>query len=131
ANVLITSACTCAIPKTFNRLWNQDFFRIVLSKHRLVFKIYNQNKLVKDEFLGMVFVDLNLNISYESAEQSIVLQHVRDIATIGLVYINPGITLLRSGSFETDNNEQNESGFEIIHHCDLSESITEPLLQSE
>ncbi|CAF4148609.1 unnamed protein product, partial [Rotaria sordida] len=62
---------------------------IVLSKHRVVFKIYNQNKLVKDEFLGMVFVDLNLNISYESAEQSIVLQHVRDIATIGLVYINP------------------------------------------
>ncbi|CAF1348466.1 unnamed protein product [Rotaria sordida] len=136
-NSIIDTARTRTVPKTLNPLWNQDFiFRVDPSKHRLSFEIYDQNKHTKDEFLGMFFVDLNLNIPYESGEQPLltkdysllkrsVLQRVRGSATIGLAYINPGTTLLRTGSNESDNNQQNESGFEIIHHRDVPQSITE------
>jgi hypothetical protein len=99
----------------------------------------------------MFFIDLNnANIPYESAEQSLltkdyqllkrrfewiqfarrfffsfsVLQRVRGTATIGLAYINPGTSLLRTESTENENNQQND-GFEIIHHRDIPESITD------
>ncbi|CAF5069450.1 unnamed protein product, partial [Rotaria sp. Silwood1] len=119
-NLIIDSARSRAIPKTLNPLWNQDFiFRVDPSKHRLAFEIYDQNKLTKDEFLGMFFVDLNLNIPYESAEQPLstkdypllkrsVLQRVRGTVTIGLAYMNPSTTPLTPGSAEIDNNQQNE-----------------------
>ncbi|CAF1144130.1 unnamed protein product [Rotaria sp. Silwood1] len=139
-NLIIDSARSRAIPKTLNPLWNQDFiFRVDPSKHRLAFEIYDQNKLTKDELLGMFFVDLNLNIPYESAEQPLltrdypllkrsVLQRVRGTVTIGLAYMNPSTPPLTPGSAEIDNNQQNESGFEIIHHRDIPETLTEPPL---
>ncbi|CAF3762631.1 unnamed protein product [Rotaria sp. Silwood1] len=140
-NSIIDTARSRAIPKTLNPLWNQDFiFRVDPSKHRLAFEIYDQNKLTKDELLGMFFVDLNLNIPYESAEQPLltrdypllkrsVLQRVRGTVTIGLAYMNPSTPPLTPGSAEIDNNQQNESGFEIIHHRDIPETLTEqPLL---
>ncbi|CAF4365291.1 unnamed protein product, partial [Rotaria sordida] len=69
-NSIIDTARTRTVPKTLNPLWNQDFiFRVDPSKHRLSFEIYDQNKHTKDEFLGMFYVDLNLNIPYESGEQ--------------------------------------------------------------
>ncbi|CAF1599411.1 unnamed protein product [Rotaria sp. Silwood1] len=139
-NSIIDTARSRAIPKTLNPLWNQDFiFRVDPSKHRLAFEIYDQNKLTKDELLGMFFVDLNLNIPYESAEQPLltrdypllkrsVLQRVRGTVTIGLAYMNPSTPPLTPGSAEIDNNQQNESGFEIIHHRDIPETLTEPPL---
>jgi hypothetical protein len=36
------------------------------------------------------------------------LQRVRGTATIGLAYINPGTSLLQTGSVENENNQQNE-----------------------
>ncbi len=53
-----------------------------------------------------------------------VLQRVRGTATIGLAYINPGTSLLRTDTTESENGQQND-GFEIIHHRDLPQSLTE------
>jgi E3 ubiquitin-protein ligase NEDD4 len=128
-------ARTRTVPKTLNPLWNQDFiFRVDPSKHRLAFEIYDQNKVTKDEFLGMFFVELNLNIPTESPEQPIltkdypllkrsVLQRVRGHATIGLCYINPPTIETRTSSSESENTVQNEPGFEVINHRDVAESI--------
>ncbi|CAF1233195.1 unnamed protein product [Adineta steineri] len=136
-NSTIDVARTRTVPKTLNPLWNQDFiFRVDPSKHRLQFEIFDQNKLTKDEFLGMFFVELNTPIPYESAEQSMltkdysllkrsVLQRVRGKATIGLAYINPSTALAREESVENENNQQPEAGFEIINHRDIPQSLTE------
>ncbi|CAF0902584.1 unnamed protein product [Adineta ricciae] len=135
-NVTIDIARTRTVPKTLNPLWNQDFiFRVDPSKHRLQFEIYDQNKLTKDEFLGMFLVDLTMNIPYESAEQAMltkdfsltkrsILQRVRGTATIGLAYMNSPGTLTHAESSEIETNGS-ESGFEIIHHRDVSQTLNE------
>ncbi|CAF0748147.1 unnamed protein product [Rotaria sordida] len=132
-NQTIDIANTRTIPKTQNPLWNQDFvFRVDPTKHRLVFEVYDQNKLTKDDFLGMFFVELNLNIPYESSEQAMltrdysllkrsILQRVRGTVTIGLCYINSNTSVPRRNSTENDNTQPNESGFEIVNHEDTIE----------
>ncbi|UJR33213.1 hypothetical protein I4U23_020668 [Adineta vaga] len=142
-NQTVDIARTRTVPKTLNPLWNQDFiFRVDPSKHRLAFEIYDQNKLTKDEFLGMFFVELSINIPTESPEQPMltrdysllkrsVLQRVRGSATVGLCYINADPTLTRISSIESPTTPQNDSGFELVNHRDANEpvaSIAEPPL---
>jgi hypothetical protein len=57
--------------------------------------------------------------------RSSVLQRVRGTATIGLAYINPGVSLVRNGSSENEGTQQNEPGFEMINHQDLPNSLAE------
>ncbi|CAF0743353.1 unnamed protein product [Rotaria sp. Silwood1] len=132
-NQTIDIAITRTIPKTLNPLWNQDFtFRVDPTKHRLAFEVYDQNKITKDDFLGMFFVELNLNIPYESAEQSMltrdypllkrsVLQRVRGSVTIGLCYINQNSPVTRKDSTENENASAQEAGFEIVNREDTVE----------
>ncbi|CAF3633948.1 unnamed protein product [Adineta steineri] len=136
-NQTVDIARTRTVPKTLNPVWNQDFiFRVDPTKHRLVFEIYDQNKLTKDEFLGMFFIEINLNIPYESAEQPLlvkdypllkrsVLQRVRGNATVGLCYINSDTPLTRTNSIESATSiPQNEPGFEMVNHRDVVEPPT-------
>ncbi|CAF4424393.1 unnamed protein product [Rotaria sp. Silwood2] len=152
-NQTIDTARTRTVSKTLNPLWNQDFiFRVNKTfkkkkaltylltcqvdptKHRLVFKIYCQNPCSKDEFLGMFFVKLNINIPYESAEQAMltkdyplfkqsVPQHVCGTATIELCYVNPTTFSTRTGSIENGGIQRNDSGLEAIQHDNTTESI--------
>ncbi|CAF4746230.1 unnamed protein product, partial [Rotaria socialis] len=133
-NQTIDIARTRTIPKTLNPMWNQDFiFRVDPTKHRLVFEIYDQNRLTKDEFLGMFFVELNLNIPYESAEQAMltreypllkrsVLQRVRGSVTIGFCYLNPNSSSpATTNPTENENappqqQQQTDSGFVLVNH---------------
>ncbi|CAF3984078.1 unnamed protein product [Rotaria magnacalcarata] len=141
-NQTIDIARTRTIPKTLNPMWNQDFiFRVDPTKHRLVFEIYDQNRLTKDEFLGMFFVELNLNIPYESAEQAMltreypllkrsVLQRVRGSVTIGFCYLNPNTpSPVTTNPTENENapppqQQQTDSGFVLVNHeSNTSESV--------
>ncbi|CAM4742945.1 unnamed protein product [Rotaria magnacalcarata] len=145
-NSVIDFARTHTVPKTLNPVWNQDFlFRVDPIKHRLVFEIFDHNKLTKHEFLGMFSIDLHANIPYESAERLFpikdysllkrsVLQRVRGTASIGLAYINTNATSTTTESTEEEEEEdsqQNDSDFEIITHRDIPESLasstTQPL----
>lgn len=133
-NQTIDIARTRAVHKTLNPSWNQNFiFRVDPIKHRLVCEIYNENKLTKDEFLGMFYIELNLNIPYETPEQPLltkdysllkrsVLQRVRGNATVGLCYINAESTVPRATS--ADSPSVSQAGFELINHTDLPESTT-------
>ena len=53
-----------------------------------------------------------------------VLQRVRGTATVGLTYVNPGTSLLRTESSENGTNQQDD-GYEIINHRDIPESVTD------
>ncbi|CAF4237569.1 unnamed protein product, partial [Rotaria sp. Silwood2] len=132
-NQTVDIAVTRTIPKTQNPLWNQDFtFRVDPTKHRFLFEVYDQNKITKDDFLGMFVVELNLNIPYESPGQSMltrdypllkrnILQRVRGSVTIGLCYINPNPSVTGTNLPENENTQANESGFEIVNREDTVE----------
>ncbi|CAF4196250.1 unnamed protein product, partial [Rotaria magnacalcarata] len=50
-NSVIDFARTHTVPKTLNPVWNQDFlFRVDPIKHRLVFEIFDHNKLVSIQY---------------------------------------------------------------------------------
>ncbi|XP_053264589.1 E3 ubiquitin-protein ligase NEDD4-like isoform X15 [Podarcis raffonei] len=51
---------TKTIKKTLNPKWNEEFyFRVDPSNHRLLFEVFDENRLTRDDFLGQVDVPLN------------------------------------------------------------------------
>ncbi|XP_055478682.1 E3 ubiquitin-protein ligase NEDD4-like isoform X4 [Psammomys obesus] len=51
---------TKTIKKTLNPKWNEDFyFRVNPSNHRLLFEVFDENRLTRDDFLGQVDVPLS------------------------------------------------------------------------
>ncbi|KAI5710989.1 hypothetical protein M8J75_013142 [Diaphorina citri] len=62
----IDSALTKTRKKTLNPVWNEEFiFRVKPSEHKLVFQVFDMNRLTRDDFLGMVELSL-LNLPRES-----------------------------------------------------------------
>nr|XP_033789615.1 E3 ubiquitin-protein ligase NEDD4-like isoform X13 [Geotrypetes seraphini] len=51
---------TKTIKKTLNPKWNEEFyFRVDPTNHRLLFEVFDENRLTRDDFLGQVDVPLN------------------------------------------------------------------------
>uniref|UniRef100_A0A667H938 E3 ubiquitin-protein ligase n=1 Tax=Lynx canadensis TaxID=61383 RepID=A0A667H938_LYNCA len=51
---------TKTIKKTLNPKWNEEFyFRVNPSNHRLLFEVFDENRLTRDDFLGQVDIPLN------------------------------------------------------------------------
>ncbi|KAG6940822.1 neural precursor cell expressed, developmentally down-regulated 4-like, E3 ubiquitin protein ligase, partial [Chelydra serpentina] len=51
---------TKTIKKTLNPKWNEEFyFRVNPTNHRLLFEVFDENRLTRDDFLGQVDVPLN------------------------------------------------------------------------
>lgn len=51
---------TKTIKKTLNPKWNEEFFfRVHPTNHRLLFEVFDENRLTRDDFLGQVDVPLN------------------------------------------------------------------------
>ncbi|KAM9539381.1 E3 ubiquitin-protein ligase NEDD4-like isoform 15-T15 [Salvelinus alpinus] len=51
---------TKTIKKTLNPKWNEEFyFRVCPLNHRLLFEVFDENRLTRDDFLGQVDVPLN------------------------------------------------------------------------
>ncbi|KAI8126378.1 E3 ubiquitin-protein ligase Nedd-4 [Lucilia cuprina] len=47
------------IDSTLNPTWNEEFlFRVKPSEHKLVFQVFDENRLTRDDFLGMVELTL-------------------------------------------------------------------------
>ncbi|KAM4596453.1 E3 ubiquitin-protein ligase NEDD4-like isoform 1-T1 [Fundulus diaphanus] len=56
----ITSLQTKTIKKTLDPKWNEEFyFRVNPTNHRLLFEVFDENRLTRDDFLGQVDVPLN------------------------------------------------------------------------
>ncbi|XP_024151244.1 E3 ubiquitin-protein ligase NEDD4a isoform X2 [Oryzias melastigma] len=56
----ITSLQTKTIKKTLDPTWNEEFFfKVDPKKHRLLFEVFDENRLTRDDFLGQVDIPLN------------------------------------------------------------------------
>ncbi|XP_015371652.1 PREDICTED: E3 ubiquitin-protein ligase Nedd-4 isoform X2 [Diuraphis noxia] len=59
-NVAIDSVLTKTKKKTLNPVWNEEFvFRVRPHEHKLILQVFDENRLTRDDFLGMVEVPLN------------------------------------------------------------------------
>ncbi|KAJ8249341.1 hypothetical protein GJAV_G00233750 [Gymnothorax javanicus] len=55
------SVQTKTIKRTLDPKWNEEFlFRVNPQEHRLLFEVFDENRLTRDDFLGQVDVALNL-----------------------------------------------------------------------
>ncbi|XP_052562372.1 E3 ubiquitin-protein ligase Nedd-4-like isoform X2 [Culex pipiens pallens] len=55
----IDSVLTKTKKKTLNPRWNEEFvFRVKPNEHKLVFQVFDENRLTRDDFLGMVELSL-------------------------------------------------------------------------
>ncbi|XP_046806889.1 E3 ubiquitin-protein ligase Nedd-4 isoform X2 [Lucilia cuprina] len=58
-DINIDSVLTKTKKKTLNPTWNEEFlFRVKPSEHKLVFQVFDENRLTRDDFLGMVELTL-------------------------------------------------------------------------
>ncbi|XP_052845315.1 E3 ubiquitin-protein ligase Nedd-4 isoform X12 [Drosophila gunungcola] len=83
-DINIDSVLTKTKKKTLNPAWNEEFiFRVKPSEHKLVFQVFDENRLTRDDFLGMVELTLvNLPTEQEGrtiGEQSYTLRPRRSV----------------------------------------------------
>lgn len=68
---IIDSVLTRTRKKTLNPEWNEEFiFRVKPAEHKLVFQVFDENRLTRDDFLGMVELSL-VNLPKEQEERLI------------------------------------------------------------
>lgn len=90
-DINIDSVLTKTKKKTLNPVWNEEFvFRVKPSEHKLVFQVFDENRLTRDDFLGMVELSLN-NIPKEQDNRAIPPKHypLRPRRLVGYVMISP------------------------------------------
>ncbi|XP_053614987.1 E3 ubiquitin-protein ligase Nedd-4 isoform X2 [Plodia interpunctella] len=69
-DVTIETFLTKTKKKTLNPVWNQEFvFRVKPQEHKLLIQVFDENRLTRDDFLGMVEVPLSA-VASESAAQA-------------------------------------------------------------
>ncbi|XP_050519993.1 E3 ubiquitin-protein ligase Nedd-4-like isoform X2 [Daktulosphaira vitifoliae] len=74
-NVSVDSVLTKTKKKTLNPVWNEEFiFRVRPHEHKLVLQVFDENRLTRDDFLGMVEVPLN-NVPKEIIGRNICSLH--------------------------------------------------------
>lgn len=67
----IDSVLTKTKKKTLNPKWNEEFiFRVKPNEHKLVFQVFDENRLTRDDFLGMVELPLS-QLPKESDEDGV------------------------------------------------------------
>lgn len=65
------SVLTKTKKRTLNPKWEEEFiFRVVPEKHKLCLEVFDENRLTRDDFLGMVELPLN-NLPRESEDRQV------------------------------------------------------------
>uniref|UniRef100_A0A3B4G8G3 NEDD4 E3 ubiquitin protein ligase a n=1 Tax=Pundamilia nyererei TaxID=303518 RepID=A0A3B4G8G3_9CICH len=117
-------------PKTLDPKWNEEFFfRVDPKKHRLLFEVFDENRLTRDDFLGQVDIPLNQIptenpnnerpytfkdfLLHPRSHKSRVKGHLR----LKMTYLpkNPG-----SEEETADQTEDNDPGWELLETHDMS-----------
>ncbi|KAJ0174354.1 hypothetical protein K1T71_010500 [Dendrolimus kikuchii] len=66
-DITVETFLTKTKKKTLNPVWNQEFvFRVKPQEHKLLIQVFDENRLTRDDFLGMVEVPLG-SVAFESA----------------------------------------------------------------
>uniref|UniRef100_A0ABI7Z2J6 E3 ubiquitin-protein ligase n=1 Tax=Felis catus TaxID=9685 RepID=A0ABI7Z2J6_FELCA len=114
-NGIFTSVQTKTIKKTLNPKWNEEIlFRVHPQQHRLLFEVFDENRLTRDDFLGQVDVPLyplpteNPRMERPYTFKDFVL-HPRSHKSRVKGYLRLKMTYLpKTSGSEEDNTEQTE-----------------------
>ncbi|XP_041082693.1 E3 ubiquitin-protein ligase NEDD4-like isoform X4 [Polyodon spathula] len=126
----LTSVQTKTIKKTLDPKWNEEFyFRVHPRQHRLLFEVFDENRLTRDDFLGQVDVPLqqlpteNPDIERPYTFKDFLL-HPRSHKSRVKGHLRLKMTYLpKNNGSEEDNEEQSEDvepGWEILDQQDTS-----------
>ncbi|XP_031619694.1 E3 ubiquitin-protein ligase Nedd-4 isoform X2 [Contarinia nasturtii] len=70
-DINIDSVLTKTKKKTLNPVWNEEFiFKVKANEHKLVLQVFDENRLTRDDFLGMVEIPL-ANLPTEQENRAI------------------------------------------------------------
>ncbi|KAK9872347.1 hypothetical protein WA026_017806 [Henosepilachna vigintioctopunctata] len=71
----IDSVLTKTKKKTLNPVWNEEFiFRVKPSEHKLILQVFDENRLTRDDFLGMVDISL---VSLQREQEGQVISNIK------------------------------------------------------
>nr|XP_022331309.1 E3 ubiquitin-protein ligase NEDD4-like isoform X2 [Crassostrea virginica] len=72
---LLDTTTTSTIKKTLNPVWNEEFyFRVNPRDNKLLFEVFDSNRVTRDDFLGLVEIPLNLtSIDTETEHNNVVV----------------------------------------------------------
>ncbi|XP_032070461.1 E3 ubiquitin-protein ligase NEDD4-like isoform X3 [Thamnophis elegans] len=127
---------TKTIKKTLNPKWNEEFyFRVNPSNHRLLFEVFDENRLTRDDFLGQVDVPLNhLPTEDPTMERPYTFKdfllrprsqksRVKGFLRLKMAYMP------KNGGQEDDNDqrEDSEHGWEVVDSADSPSQRQEEL----
>ncbi|XP_072326855.1 E3 ubiquitin-protein ligase NEDD4-like isoform X2 [Scyliorhinus torazame] len=120
----LTSVQTKTIKKTLDPKWNEEFFfRVQPRQHRILFEVFDENRLTRDDFLGLVDIPLhhipteNPNLERPYTFKDFIL-HPRSHKSRVKGHLRLKMTYLpKSNASEEDNTEQAdelEPGWELL-----------------
>ncbi|PIK54323.1 putative E3 ubiquitin-protein ligase NEDD4 [Apostichopus japonicus] len=122
---VIASTVTKTVKRSLNPKWYEDFnFRVIPASHTLQFEVFDENRLTRDDFLGMVEVPLRHvqveNARTWSSHKEYVLRP-RSSRSRVRGFLRMAIAMVRDGdSDETQNGEAEQtedevnSGWEVV-----------------
>uniref|UniRef100_UPI00398F6AE2 E3 ubiquitin-protein ligase NEDD4-like isoform X2 n=1 Tax=Pristiophorus japonicus TaxID=55135 RepID=UPI00398F6AE2 len=132
----LTSVQTKTIKKTLDPKWNEEFFfRVQPRQHRILFEVFDENRLTRDDFLGLVDIPLqhipteNPNLDRPYTFKDFIL-HPRSHKSRVKGHLRLKMTYLpKSNTSEEDSTEQTdelEPGWELLDQQDMTDHSQPP-----
>ncbi|XP_034657062.1 E3 ubiquitin-protein ligase Nedd-4 isoform X10 [Drosophila subobscura] len=133
-DINIDSVLTKTKKKTLNPSWNEEFiFRVKPSEHKLVFQVFDENRLTRDDFLGMVELTLvNLPTEQEGrtiGDQGYTLRPRRSVGAKSRIKGNLKIyhAFIRETREQSEPSSSNSDGeWEHVEATNASETSAQP-----
>uniref|UniRef100_A0A8C2QPE3 Neural precursor cell expressed, developmentally down-regulated 4 n=1 Tax=Cricetulus griseus TaxID=10029 RepID=A0A8C2QPE3_CRIGR len=133
---ILTSVQTKTIKKSLNPKWNEEIlFRVLPQQHRLLFEVFDENRLTRDDFLGQVDVPLyplpteNPRMERPYTFKDFVL-HPRSHKSRVKGYLRLKMTYLPKSNGSDDENadqaEELEPGWVVLDQPDAASHLQHP-----
>ncbi|KAK7863724.1 hypothetical protein R5R35_003098 [Gryllus longicercus] len=141
----IDSVLTKTKKKTLNPQWNEEFiFRVRPAEHKLVLQVFDENRLTRDDFLGMVEVPLS-NLPKEQEGRTIppkqhilrprsVRSRVKGHLELYLAFIREpalGPESSHPSTAQPDSADGAESEWELVESEQTSQAVETPAQSQE
>lgn len=132
---ILTSVQTKTIKKSLNPKWNEEIlFRVLPQRHRILFEVFDENRLTRDDFLGQVDVPLyplpteNPRMERPYTFKDFVL-HPRSHKSRVKGYLRLKMTYLPKNGSEDENADQAEElepGWVVLDQPDAATHLPHP-----